>query len=74
MESVLGIACSPVTWPIGMGKLLKGVYHLLLDEVHIFEPGKNFTRQDSTIFNGLDAPGLLEKIGDEAMRELRDEL
>jgi peptide chain release factor 3 len=61
VESVLGIACAPVTWPIGMGKRLKGVYHLLLDEVHVFEPGKNFTRQDSTIFKGLDAPGLLEK-------------
>src|SRR5580692_1497936 len=74
VESVLGIACAPLTWPIGMGKRLKGVYHLLLDEVHIFEQGKNFTRQDSTIFKGLDAPGLLEKIGDEAMAELRDEL
>jgi len=74
VESVLGIACAPLTWPIGMGKRLKGVYHLLLDEVHVFEPGKNFTRQDSTIFKGLDAPGLLEKIGDEAMRELREEL
>src|SRR3546814_17064467 len=28
----------------------------------------------STIFKGLDAPGLLEKIGAEAMRELREEL
>jgi len=74
VESVLGIACAPLTWPIGMGKRLKGVYHLLLDEVHVFEPGKNFTRQDSTIFQGLDTPGLLEKIGDEAMRELREEL
>lgn len=74
VESVLGIACAPVTWPIGMGKRLKGVYHLALDEVHIFEQGKNFTRQDSTIFKGLDAPGLLEKIGSEAMRELREEL
>ncbi len=74
VESVLGIACAPVTWPIGMGQRLKGVYHLVLDEVHVFEPGKNFTRQDSTIFQGLDAPGLLERIGDEAMRELREEL
>src|SRR3546814_3048023 len=27
VESVLGIACAPLTWPIGMGKRLKGVYH-----------------------------------------------
>src|ERR1700751_6351961 len=35
VESVLGIARAPLTWPIGMGKRLKGVYHLLLDEVHV---------------------------------------
>ena len=74
VESVLGIACAPLTWPIGMGKRLKGVYHLLLDEVHVFEQGKNFTRQDSTIFKGLDAPGLEAAIGTEALAELRDEL
>ena len=60
VESVLRIQCAPVTWPIGMGKRLKGVYHLLLDEVHIYEPGRNFTRQDSTIFKGLDDPALPE--------------
>jgi peptide chain release factor 3 len=74
VESVLGIACAPLTWPIGMGKRLKGVYHMLLDEVHVFEAGKNFTRQDSTIFKGLDAPGLEEAIGSDALSELREEL
>ncbi|QWT20453.1 peptide chain release factor 3 [Bacillus sp. NP157] len=74
VESVLGIACAPVTWPIGMGSRLKGVYHVLLDEVHIFEPGKNFTRQDSTIFKGLDNPELAARIGEEALAEVRDEL
>src|ERR1044072_9003295 len=36
VESVLGIACAPVTWPIGMGSRLRGVYHLLLDEVYLY--------------------------------------
>jgi peptide chain release factor 3 len=74
VESVLGIACAPVTWPIGMGSRLKGVYHVLLDEVHVFEPGKNFTRQDSTIFKGLDDPALATMIGQAALDELREEL
>ena len=74
VESVLKIPCTPVTWPIGMGSRLKGVYHLLLDEVHLFEPGRNFTRQDSTIFKGLDDPQLAQRIGPEALAELRDEL
>jgi peptide chain release factor 3 len=74
VESVLKIQCAPVTWPIGMGSRLKGVYHLIDDEVHIFEPGRNFTRQDSTIFQGLDAPGLIERIGADMLAELREEL
>ena len=74
VESVLKIQCAPVTWPIGMGSRLRGVYHLLLDEVHIYEPGRNFTRQDSTIFKGLDDPALTERIGAPALAELCEEL
>lgn len=74
VESVLGIQCAPVTWPIGMGKRLKGVVHLLTGEVHLFEPGRNFTRQDSTIFPSLDAPGVEERIGAEMLAEVREEL
>ncbi len=73
VESVLGIQCTPVTWPIGMGSRLKGVVHLINKEVHLFEPGKNFTRQDSTILS-LDDPSLAQRIGDAALSELRDEL
>ncbi len=74
IESVLKIQCAPVTWPIGMGSRLKGVYHLLDDEVHLFEPGRNFTRQDSTIFEGLDAPELERRLGAGVLAELREEL
>jgi len=74
VESVLRIQCAPVTWPIGMGSRLKGVYHLLDDEVHVYESGRNFTRQDSTIFRGLDDPALHQRLGPELMKELREEL
>jgi peptide chain release factor 3 len=36
LESVLEIQCAPVTWPIGMGKSFRGVYHLLRDEIMLF--------------------------------------
>jgi len=74
VENVLGIQCAPVTWPIGMGQRLKGVVHLITGQVHLYEPGRNFTRQDSTIFPSLDAPGLAEKIGQTMLAELREEL
>jgi peptide chain release factor 3 len=74
VESVLGIQCAPVTWPIGMGQRLKGVVHLVTGEVHLYEPGRNFTRQDSTIYASIDDPALEARIGADMLAELRDEL
>ena len=73
IESVLGIQCAPITWPIGMGQRLKGIYHLRDNEVHLYEPGRNFTRQDSTILQS-DDPELVERLGADLYRELQDEL
>jgi peptide chain release factor 3 len=74
VESVLGIQCAPVTWPIGMGQRLKGVVHLVSGEVHLYEQGRNFTRQDSTIFATIDDPALEARIGRDMLREVREEL
>ncbi len=74
IESVLGIQCAPVTWPIGMGKRLKGVVHLITGEVHLYESGRNFTRQDSTIFPSLEDPGVEAAIGAPMLAELREQL
>ena len=38
IEKVLGIACVPVTWPIGMGANFRGVYHLVERKFHFFTP------------------------------------
>src|SRR5690606_25320812 len=74
VESVHGIQSASVTWTIGMGKRLKGVVHLVTGEVHLYEQGRNFTRQDSTIFPSIDDPRLEERIGAPMLAELRDEL
>ena len=37
VEAVLRLRCSPVTWPIGMGRRLKGIYHLLEDRIYAYE-------------------------------------
>src|SRR5213075_3458313 len=74
VESVLRIQCAPVTWPIGMGQRLKGVVHLVTGEVHVFEPGRNFTRQDSTIYASIDDPQLEARIGAQMLAEVREEL
>ena len=38
VESVLKIQCAPITWPIGMGRDLLGVYHLLEDKIYVYVP------------------------------------
>lgn len=74
VEDILGIQCAPVTWPIGMGQRLKGVYHMLDDAVHLYESGKNYVTQTSTIIQGIDNPLLDERLGPYDSKELRDEI
>ncbi|MPY22712.1 peptide chain release factor 3 [Shewanella psychropiezotolerans] len=73
VEDVLNIACAPITWPIGSGKEFKGVYHLLRDEVILYQSGQGHTIQDSKIIKGLDNPELDDAIGAYA-DEVREEL
>ncbi len=73
VEDVLNIKCAPITWPIGMGKEFKGVYHLLRDETILYQTGMGHTIQDSLVIKGLDNPALDEAIGSYA-DELRDML
>ncbi|HED18283.1 MAG TPA: peptide chain release factor 3, partial [Gammaproteobacteria bacterium] len=73
VEDVLSIDCAPITWPIGMGKRFRGVYHIEQDKVHLYKSGDNSKRQDATIIKGLDNP-LLDEVLDDQARELRDEI
>ena len=60
VESVLNIQCAPVTWPLGMGKTFRGVYHLLRDEILLFAAGEERADQDFEIVKGIDNPRLAE--------------
>ncbi len=73
VENVLNIQCAPVTWPIGMGSRLKGIYHLYEDQIYLYEPGKGSEIKKLEIIKGIDNPELDNKIGDMA-QELRDEV
>jgi peptide chain release factor 3 len=60
VESVLQIECAPVTWPIGMGKTFRGVYHLLRDEILLFAPGSERADQTFEVIKGIDNPRLAD--------------
>jgi len=73
IEKILSIHCVPITWPIGMGKEFKGIYHLLKDEVHLYEPGKRDRAQAARVIKGINNPELTELLGYQ-LPLLRDEL
>ena len=73
VESVLKIACAPITWPIASGKEFKGVYHILRDEVIFYKSGFGHTIQEVDVIKGLNNPELDARIGYYA-QELRDQM
>ncbi|MGL5237668.1 MAG: peptide chain release factor 3 [Plesiomonas shigelloides] len=74
VESELKIACAPITWPIGCGKLFKGVYHLYKDETYLYQTGMGHTIQEVRIVKGLDNPELDKAVGEDLAAQLREEL
>ncbi|MEQ1635683.1 MAG: peptide chain release factor 3 [Methylococcales bacterium] len=73
VETVLNIQCAPITWPIGMGKRFKGVFHLYKNEVHLFSAQHGGKIAAAEIIKGLDNPKLDQLLGQQA-QELRDEI
>ncbi|MBT8145044.1 MAG: GTP-binding protein, partial [Gammaproteobacteria bacterium] len=66
IESVLGIECSPATWPIGMGRSLKGVYHLLQDRIYLYKSGGKQRASNIEVIEGLDSALADEVLGSDA--------
>src|SRR5208282_1706240 len=70
IERVLGLACAPMTWPIGMGRELRGIYHLREDRIYLYTAGDKGRAGTNLVINGLgsDAAGELLGDGREALR------
>ncbi|HKY69877.1 MAG TPA: peptide chain release factor 3 [Gammaproteobacteria bacterium] len=73
IEKILNIQCAPMTWPIGMGKHFKGVYHIPNDEIILFQPGKGEIITEPEVLKGLDNPEFYKRFGAFAT-EFREEL
>ena len=65
IESVLGIDCAPISWPVGMGKRFRGVFHLLNQRLMRFSPGNERVSETTEMIEGLDNPRLDELFPDE---------
>jgi len=63
IESVLKIQCAPVTWPIGMGRELLGVYHLLEDRIYVYVPVERGRVGTHETIAGLESDEAREFLG-----------
>ncbi|MFO7713104.1 peptide chain release factor 3 [Desulfosarcina sp.] len=73
IEETLQIECTPLTWPIGMGKRFKGAYNLYRKELTLFTPGKERLPDDAITISDLNNPLLDEILGTQA-DELRQDV
>jgi peptide chain release factor 3 len=73
VESVLKIRTAPVTWPIGMGRDLAGIYHLLEDKIYVYEAAGRGERGSNRVIQGLHSAEGREFLGERA-RAFDDEI
>ena len=73
IDEKLGIPCVPMTWPIGMGKRFKGVYHLAEHALYLFKPSDKGEHGEPIPVTGIDDPRVDELLGDQA-DDLREDV
>ncbi len=66
IERVLGIHCAPVTWPIGMGRELSGIYHLREDRIYVYDGARTGRVGTNRAIDGLGSVEADELLGDRA--------
>jgi peptide chain release factor 3 len=66
IERVLGMPTAPVTWPIGMGRELKGIYHLTEDKIFVYEAAERGRAGSNRIIQGLHSAEARELLGSQA--------
>ncbi len=74
IEKVLGIRCSPVTWPIGSGDRFRGVYHRLNKQVLLYDKDTERSEPIPLKDVALDGPEMIDLVGEELAEALAGEI
>jgi peptide chain release factor 3 len=64
IESVLRIGTAPLTWPIGMGRELRGIYHLAEDRIYAYSAGERGRVGENRTIDGIASAAAREFLGD----------
>lgn len=73
LEQKLSIKVRPITWPVNGGSDLKGVYHLLDQQMNYFKVNKTRLEDDVKAI-ALDSPELEQSIGEKDADQLREDV
>ena len=74
IEQKLGITVRPLSWSIGMGQDLQGIYSLFEQKLKIFSPHGKQLEEDTIEINDLSKDILEKHIGERAATTLREEI
>jgi peptide chain release factor 3 len=66
IERVLSIRTAPITWPIGMGRSLRGIYHLAEDRIYAYTAGERGRVGENRTIDGLASAAAQEFLGTDA--------
>ena len=66
IEDKLQIECTPLSWPVGMGKDFKGVYSIHQRQLHLFSPSQSTRTQDGILVKDINDPVLDDLLGRQA--------
>jgi peptide chain release factor 3 len=74
LERELKIAVCPFTWPIGSGKMFRGVYNLNRKDVQLFAPEKTSVTETLIRTKDIKDPKLISYIGEDNISRLWEEV
>ena len=74
IETVLDIECVPMTWPIGMGREFRGIYHFREDCAYLYQNRDGSRLPDVRRVAGLTSAELRAALGDAAAAALQEEV
>lgn len=75
IEKTLNIQCNPISWPIGMGKGFKGIYHRPLKKVFLFKnEGFATDEAEEMQFDSVKDPRLTTVLGEEEHLQLMEDI
>jgi peptide chain release factor 3 len=72
VENTLGMKCYPVTWPIGMGDLFKGLYHRERKQLLLYKKGEILP--EVVDVSGPEDEKIRERVGEELYEKFMEDI